>query len=231
MNEHRGYYAIIPAIVRYDNHLNGNAKLLYGELTALANEKGYCWATNQYFANLYNVSKRTIISWLKQLEERNYIKMQIFYKPNSKMVDRRHIYILPYPTDTEFYTPSEENFITYGKNHQEGDEENFTTPSEENFTENNTLNNNTKNNTKNIYSVEQSSTMSELFEKVWKTYPKKTNKKKAKEQFLKKFKSEEDLDQFKKGYKDYLKYIKLNDWYHPQELFRWIRDERFNDEY
>ncbi|EGO2728578.1 helix-turn-helix domain-containing protein, partial [Enterococcus faecalis] len=105
MNEHRGYYAIIPAIVRYDNHLNGNAKLLYGELTALANEKGYCWATNQYFANLYNVSKRTIISWLKQLEERNYIKIQIFYKPNSKMVDRRHIYILPYPTDTEFYTP------------------------------------------------------------------------------------------------------------------------------
>ena len=104
MNEHRGYYAIIPA--------------------ALANERGYCWATNQYFANLYNVSKRTIISWLKQLEERNYIKMQIFYKPNSKMVDRRHIYILPYPTDTEFYTPSEENFITYGKNHQEGDEEN-----------------------------------------------------------------------------------------------------------
>lgn len=231
MNEHRGYYAIIPAIVRYDNHLNGNAKLLYGELTALANEKGYCWATNQYFANLYNVSKRTIISWLKQLEERNYIKMQIFYKPNSKMVDRRHIYILPYPTDTEFYTPSEENFITYGKNHQEGDEENFTTPSEENFTENNTLINNTKNNTKNIYSVEQSSTMSELFEKVWKTYPKKTNKKKAKEQFLKKIKSDEGFERFKTGYKAYLKYIKLNDWYHPQELFRWIRDERFNDEY
>lgn len=231
MNEHRGYYAIIPAIVRYDNHLNGNAKLLYGELTALANEKGYCWATNQYFANLYNVSKRTIISWLKQLEERNYIKIQIFYKPNSKMVDRRHIYILPYPTDTEFYTPSEENFITYGKNHQEGNEENFTTPSEENFTENNTLNNNTKNNTKNIYSVEQSSTMSELFEKVWKTYPKKTNKKKAKEQFLKKIKSDEDFERFKTGYKAYLKYIKLNDWYHPQELFRWIRDERFNDEY
>lgn len=94
--------------------------------------------------------------------------------------------------------------------------------SEENFTENNT---------KNIYSVEQSSTMSELFEKVWKTYPKKTNKKKAKEQFLKKIKSDEDFERFKTGYKAYLKYIKLNDWYHPQELFRWIRDERFNDEY
>ncbi len=80
-------------------------------------------------------------------------------------------------------------------------------------------------------SVEPSSTMPELFEKVWKTYPKKTNKKKAREQFLKKFKREEDLESFKKGYKDYLAYIKLNDWYHPQELFRWIRDDRYNDEY
>ncbi len=80
-------------------------------------------------------------------------------------------------------------------------------------------------------SVEPSSTMPELFEKVWKTYPKKTNKKKAREQFLKKFKTEEDLESFKKGYKDYLAYIQLNDWYHPQELFRWIRDDRYNDEY
>lgn len=232
MNEHRGFYAIIPAIVRYDNQLNGNAKLLYGELTALANERGYCWATNQYFARLYNVSKRTIISWMKQLEKRKYIKIQVFYKPDSKIVDRRHIYILPFPTDTEFYTPSEENFITYGKNHHEGGEENFTTPGEENFTENNTLLNNTENNTKNKKnSVEPSSTMPELFEKVWQTYPKKTNKKKAREQFLKKFKTEEDLESFKKGYKDYLAYIKLNDWYHPQELFRWIRDDRYNDEY
>lgn len=199
MNEHRGFYAIIPAIVRYDNQLNGNAKLLYGELTALANERGYCWATNQYFASLYNVSKRTIISWMKQLEKRKYIKIQVFYKPDSKIVDRRHIYILPFPTDTEFYTPSEENFITYGKNHHEGGEENFTTPGEENFTENNTLLNNTENNTKNKKnSVEPSSTMPELFEKVWQTYPKKTNKKKAREQFLKKFKTEEDLESFKK---------------------------------
>ncbi|HAY6579367.1 TPA: helix-turn-helix domain-containing protein, partial [Staphylococcus aureus] len=201
-------------------------------LTALANERGYCWATNQYFASLYNVSKRTIISWMKQLEKRKYIKIQVFYKPDSKIVDRRHIYILPFPTDTEFYTPSEENFITYGKNHHEGGEENFTTPGEENFTENNTLLNNTENNTKNKKnSVEPSSTMPELFEKVWQTYPKKTNKKKAREQFLKKFKTEEDLESFKKGYKDYLAYIKLNDWYHPQELFRWIRDDRYNDEY
>ena len=85
----------------------------------------------------------------------------------------------------------------------------FHYPSEKLHRENNTLIN-TKNNTKNIYSVEQSSTMSE-FEKVWKTYPKKPIRKKAKEQFLKKIKSDEDFERFKTGYKAYLKYIKLND--------------------
>lgn len=69
----KSYYSIIPAEIRYDTDLTPNAKLLYGEITALCNEKGYCWATNEYFADLYKVSERTITEWIKLLQNKGYI--------------------------------------------------------------------------------------------------------------------------------------------------------------
>ena len=71
----RGYYAIIPANVRYDDSLTPNAKLLYGEITALCNERGYCWATNGYFAELYNVSKVSVSKWIGNLKDAGYISI------------------------------------------------------------------------------------------------------------------------------------------------------------
>ena len=67
------FYAIIPASVRYDSDLPANAKLLYGEITALCNAYGYCFASNEYFAALYGVDDRTVRRWLNQLEDKNYI--------------------------------------------------------------------------------------------------------------------------------------------------------------
>jgi uncharacterized phage protein (TIGR02220 family) len=87
----KNYYAIIPATVRYDKKLKANAKLLYGEITALCNERGYCWASNAYFANLYEVSNQAISSWIKLLEKQGYVKIE--YEFNNNQITRRKVSI------------------------------------------------------------------------------------------------------------------------------------------
>ena len=76
MNEKPSYYAIIPANVRYSD-LKPNAKLLYGEITALSNKHGFCFASNNYFANLYNVNKNTISAWISELKNKGFITVKI----------------------------------------------------------------------------------------------------------------------------------------------------------
>lgn len=107
------YYAIIPSKVRYDSSLTANAKLLYGEITALCNEKGYCWASNSYFSNLYGVSDRSIQMLLKQLKDKNYIKIDIIDKQSRKIyIDftrYENIFIPP----TKKNSPGYENIFTH----------------------------------------------------------------------------------------------------------------------
>lgn len=110
MEEQKSYYAIIPANVRYDTDLPPNAKLLYGEITALCNEKGYCWASNKYFADLYGVSKVSISKWINALASRGYISTEVTYKEGSKEIDNRYITIVYDPIKEKFNTPLKEKF-------------------------------------------------------------------------------------------------------------------------
>lgn len=97
MNEetlNKSYYAILPANVRYDKRLKDKAKLLYGEITSLTNEKGFCWASNSYFAELYDISKGTVSKLLAELKNYGYINIELIYKDNSKEVKKRIITLL-----------------------------------------------------------------------------------------------------------------------------------------
>lgn len=94
--EHPAYYSIIPATVRYDSNLTANAKLLYGEITALANKEGYCWASNRYFAELYGVSKDSIQRYIKQLKDFGYVRVEIIKEDNE--VKERRIYVCDDPS-------------------------------------------------------------------------------------------------------------------------------------
>lgn len=109
MDSRPSYFAIIPANVRYDQDLKANAKLLYGEITALCNEKGYCWATNDYFAKLYSVSNTSISTWISDLRKKCYINVQMEYKEGSKEILNRYISLIVHPIKENLNTPIKEN--------------------------------------------------------------------------------------------------------------------------
>ena len=124
------YYAVIPANVRYDTRLSPLAKLLYGEITCLCQKEGFCWATNAYFAKLYQKSTRWISNVTNLLAKCGYISIELKYKKETKEIEARYISLkdISRKSVTEnFHTPMEENFHT---------------PMEENFQENNTSINN-----------------------------------------------------------------------------------------
>lgn len=87
-----GYYAIIPADVRYDDGIPPNAKLLYGEISALIGKDGFCYASNAYFMNLYGFSDPTISRLISQLEKAGYIRREL-EKDKSGQVVRRKLYL------------------------------------------------------------------------------------------------------------------------------------------
>lgn len=75
--ERPNYYGVLPADVRYDPDVTANAKILFAEITALANITGMCWATNKYFANLYGVLPNRISVWVRQLETKGFISTKV----------------------------------------------------------------------------------------------------------------------------------------------------------
>jgi hypothetical protein len=76
------YFAIIPADVRYNKELPDKAKLLYAEITCLCNFRGNCWATNEYFARLYEVNTETISRNIQLLEKHKLIRIKYVYNGN-----------------------------------------------------------------------------------------------------------------------------------------------------
>ena len=82
------YYAIIPASVRYNKELTFLERFLYAELTALSNCDGYTFASNKYFADLYDKDTKTISRAISHLEELNYIRIE-YDKVGAKVIKRR----------------------------------------------------------------------------------------------------------------------------------------------
>ena len=106
-NNHRlpSYYTVIPAFVRYNRNLSNFDKLLYGEIIALTNANGYCWATNKYFAKVFSCTERTVTSSLKRLLEHTDINSH-----QTQKTDYKRILTLKKGIEKNFQPPLEKNF-------------------------------------------------------------------------------------------------------------------------
>lgn len=83
------YYAILPATIRYAEDLTELQKLLYAEITALAQANGYCYASNSYFANLYKKTSKRISSTIQDMAKKWYLEV----KQNKEWWWSREIYL------------------------------------------------------------------------------------------------------------------------------------------
>ena len=138
--EDPSYFAIIPANVRYCAELTANEKLLYGEITTLCNKTGECWATNSYFARLYNTTDRTVRRWISNLVRLGFIRSVV----SNEDGNTRHICIV---------SPADKNVHTLGQKCPNPTDKNVLTPTDKNVLYNNTSKNNTSMNKENIPSI------------------------------------------------------------------------------
>ena len=211
--EHPSCYSILTADVRYDKRLKPNEKLLFSEITALSNKRGYCNASNNYFAQLYDVTTVTASNWVNHLKDRGYIDVEMIY--DGKQIKERRIFVNSNPIKENFNTPKEKV--------EDPIKNNFKGGIKEKFKENITRFNNTSKNKQ----------LEEDCEKLWKLYPRKEGKKKAFEAYKRAIKNGTTNKEIQTGIVNYLTQIRVqrtNKQYIKQGS-TWFNGECWNDEY
>ena len=188
------YYVVIPQEVLHDNRLTPLARLIYGEISALANVNGYAWISNGKLAKKYKTSTSTIIRSLGKLKELNYIRTVIHYKENSKEVERREIFIQPHIKNAS--SPVAKTEGEYQQKCNEG--------TSKNKRDNNTSNNTMNNTNNNIANKSAKLDLEKRFDSLWKMYPNKKGKSKALTAYKRAIKSGVTDEEIQSGIENYL---------------------------
>lgn len=120
--ENRNFEGIwIPRKLYVTNKFNPRLKFFLVEVKSLS-KHGYCYATDKHFSDFLGISERMVQNMIKELKEQKYLKTEYEYEKDTKAIKRRFL-ILTKKFYDEFYNEAEEKCI----------EENFSTPTEENF--------------------------------------------------------------------------------------------------
>ena len=225
----------IPKQLWMNKELTWTEKFLFLEIDSLA-QYGECFASNDHFAEFLNVKTRQIQNILTSLKNKGLIKIQLIYRGNSTVVEKRIITPIH-----NFNSPE-----TDAKNYAQTDalECAQTDASECAQTDaiecmySNTIFNNTKvNNTSNkkIYKKEPNSAQFENeFETLWKLYPRKMGKANALKSYIKARKTNKvSYETIENGLYRYIDYLKQQG---TEDRFilhgsTWFTSEKWLDEY
>ena len=167
-----GNFAILPAHIRYNKDLTDSEKILFCEITALSNKNGYCYASNKYLSEIYGVSIDTISRRVNKLKKKGYVDVQLIKEKGGNNIKERRIY--PYlDLPTGISNPA-------GRGIRKVADEGIRKVAGRgigNSAEDNNLSINNLN-TNNLNTNKEKEKENVLFEKWWKSYPKKTASKK-----------------------------------------------------
>ena len=86
----------IPKEIWLSKDLSANEKILLAEIDSLGGSSDGCFASNQYFADFFDLSKDRISRLVSGLKNKGYITVELIYKEGTCEVDKRIIKLNPY---------------------------------------------------------------------------------------------------------------------------------------
>ena len=98
-------YVAIPLEICRDKNLSASAKLIYGQISYLANLKGYCYASNSYLADISGLSTKTVTRAIMELKTKGYLVCK--FVPKTVEPTGRRIYLVQGP-DRSKKSPEEQ---------------------------------------------------------------------------------------------------------------------------
>lgn len=73
MSKQSSYFIVVPSPVRLCRDTPEGAKLLFGDIAGLADRFGFCYASDEYLADVAGKTSRQVNTYLKRLEKNGHI--------------------------------------------------------------------------------------------------------------------------------------------------------------
>ena len=81
----------IPVEILLNEEITDKEKIILSMILYLSDEKGNCFASNQYIASIVNVTSNRVSKIIKSLKDKSYIQVKLKYKKDSKEIEQRQI--------------------------------------------------------------------------------------------------------------------------------------------